>query len=603
MDEVDRRNSSLPLTGSALAPAQAAAVGLTGMSTVLERLGPATDRVDAYEALIRIGNRLHSTPGDVDAALALIVEQAQALLDSDLAWLVLADAEHGTLRPVVIRGFRSERFLDVELPIGLGVGGRAIAQQRPLVIDDYAAHPHETTAAVRDAMLAEDVVAVACAPMLKDDQVVGTLYVADRGPTAFSQEDAWLLGALATQASVAIESRRLYQRLRRQNELLERSFNVHRRLMEVSLQEAGLAGIGAVLAELIGLPVRIEQDVCEPRVLCLPDAAACADLAVPRVHQAIAAGTGRLGTIEVVGAARLTAVQTKALEQGTTLLALELLKQRATVEVGWRLSGELLEELLEAPQPVPAAVARRAERLHVDVAAPHRMLALAPAADHGAGCSSRLLDVARGMIAKRAPGHGSQALGVRRAGEVLLALPSALEADAEQVARAIQDALPPGAGPLLVGIGPLTVGFGATYRGAMACLNLARGARAPGAVVHYDTLGSLRFLLDAGDVRHAAAIAREPLDALIAHDAAHRTPLLATVRAFVECGGHHARTAERCFVAVSTLKYRLAKAERVLGAHPGDPELTFRLMLAFKVMDLLEVIGAAPTSPSDVSVV
>lgn len=552
------------------------------------------ERTGAYEALIQIGNRLHGASADVDLALDLIVTQAQELLDTDLAWLVLADNARGVLRPVVIRGFRSEAFLDVELPSGLGVGGCAIAQQQPLVVDDYATHDHVTTSEVREAMLAEGTVALICAPMIRDEELVGTLYVANRRPTAFCDEDAWLLGALATQASVAIESRRLYRRLTVQNELLEQAFSVHRRLNQASLDEAGLVGLAGVLTELIGLPLVIEQDICEPRTIHVSKGAAQDGWGTrepPSVTRTIAAGPRRLGTIEVIGTSALNPLQLKALEQGITLLALELLKQRASLEVGWRLSGELLEELLDCPQPVPAALARRAEHLQVDVTAAHRMLAIAPADPRGERHTT-LLETARGMIARRAPGHGSRALGLKRGHEVLLALPPQLEADAAHIARAIQDAARPTMGELYIGVGPRTVDFAQTCRGAVTCLNLARDAHPTAAIVEYDTLGSLRFLLDAPDLRNAADIAREPLQGLIAHDAGHRTPLLETARAFVESGGHYGRAAERCFVAVSTLKYRIRKIEQILGCHPADPEVAFRLSLAFKVQDLLTVAAS-----------
>ncbi|WP_354699649.1 hypothetical protein DSM112329_05370 [Paraconexibacter sp. AEG42_29] len=574
------------------------------MNATLLGSAPGRARTGAYEALIQIGNRLHGASADVDRALDLIVTQAQELLDTDLAWLVLADNERGVLRPVVIRGFRSDDFLEVELPSGIGVGGCAIAQQQPLIVDDYANHEHATTPAVREAMLAEGTVALICAPMLSDEELVGTLYVANRRATAFTGEDAWLLGALAAQASVAIESRRLYRRLTVQNELLEQAFSVHRRLNQASLDESGLVGLAGVLTELIGLPLVIEQEICEPRVIHVmkgppapgipPGAAATGDAigaAVPTVVRTIAAGPRRLGTIEVVGTSALDPLQLKALEQGITLLALELLKQRASLEVGWRMSGELLEELLDCAGPVPAALARRAEHLQVDVTAAHRMLAIAPADPRGERHTT-LLEIARGMIARRAPGTGSRALGLKRGHEVLLALPPALTGDAAAIARAIQDAARSTIGELYVGVGPCTSDFAQTCRGAVTCLNLARDAHPSAAIVEYDTLGSLRFLLDAPDLRNAADIAREPLAALIAHDAQHRTPLLETARAFVECGAHYGRAAEQCYVAVSTLKYRVRKIEQLLGTHPADPELAFRLALAFKVQDLLAV--AAP---------
>ena len=84
---------------------------------------------------------------------------------------------------------------------------------------------------------------------------------------------------------------------------------------------------------------------------------------------------------------------------------------------------------------------------------------------------------------------------------------------------------------------------------------------------------------------------REALDSVIAHDATERTPLLPTLRAFVECDGHYERTAERLYVAVSTLKYRLRKLRDVLGESPSDPELHFRLRLAFSLLDLVEAMG------------
>jgi DNA-binding PucR family transcriptional regulator len=84
---------------------------------------------------------------------------------------------------------------------------------------------------------------------------------------------------------------------------------------------------------------------------------------------------------------------------------------------------------------------------------------------------------------------------------------------------------------------------------------------------------------------------RETLDPVAAHDATERTPLLPTLRAFVECDGHYERTAEQLFVSVSTLKYRLRKLREVLGEPPSDPELHFRLRLAFSLLDLVEAMG------------
>ena len=79
-------------------------------------------------------------------------------------------------------------------------------------------------------------------------------------------------------------------------------------------------------------------------------------------------------------------------------------------------------------------------------------------------------------------------------------------------------------------------------------------------------------------------------------DAAGRTELVATLRAYLEAGGHQRQAAGRCHIATSTLKYRMAKVRDLLGRDPGDPEVGFELMLAFKLRDLLAATAATPAS-------
>jgi GAF domain-containing protein/sugar diacid utilization regulator len=562
---------------------------MTSPSTVPAPLRAAEPTSQAYEALFRIGTRLHGASGDFDEILQLIVDEAAVLLSTDLAWLVLLADDGRSLRPVVTHGIRDEAFLDLRLRVGHGVGGVALAEQRAIVVDDYATHVHDTTDAVRRGVLDEGIVSLICAPMLKDDAMVGALYVANRRRTPFADVDAALLSALAAQASIAIHNRLLHKRLSAQNDLLERAFDVHRQLTQASLDGVGLAGIGEVLFRLIGHPIVIEQDVCDPPLVRCPEDTPAAAADTPSIARAIVAGNRRLGSVEVVGTRTLAPLQAKALDHGITVLALELVKQRSAAEVEWRLSGELLEELLDLAGPPSEALARRARHLGVDVERPHRMLALAM--DGVQGSPYALLAIVRQLMMRRAPHNAGRALTAKRGGHVLLALPPALEGDAAAIARDVQQATAAEGSTASVGIGSLRHDFGETYRGAAACLALALNAGRPAMVVELDALGPLRFLLDASDVGQAAAMIREALDPVIAHDATGRTPLLPTLRAFVACDGHYERSAERLFVSVSTLKYRLRKLREVLGASPSDPELRFRLRLAFSLLDLMEALG------------
>ena len=83
----------------------------------------------------------------------------------------------------------------------------------------------------------------------------------------------------------------------------------------------------------------------------------------------------------------------------------------------------------------------------------------------------------------------------------------------------------------------------------------------------------------------------QQLGPLLDHDAESKSPLLPTLRAYLDADGHQPTTAAACFIHVSTLKYRLKKVRELLGRDLSDPEVRFQLRLAFKLMDLLEALG------------
>ena len=550
----------------------------------------ATPPREAYEALFRIATRLHGEDGDLDTVLELIVDQAAELLGTDLAWLALVEQDRPRLSTAVIHGFHDLAFLDLHLALGKGVGGVAVSEHRAIVISDYRSDTHDSPAKVRQTAEAEGIVSLICAPMFKDDVMVGALYVANREQTDFTEVDASLLSALAAQASVAIQNRRLYDRLSDQNDLLEHAFLIHRELTQASLEGVGLSGVGEVLARLIGHQIVIEQTVCDPSLLRCPSGAPGQQVPEPSITRAIVADGRHLGSVEVLGARELSPLQLKALEHGITVLALELVKRRVALEVEWRLSGELLEELLERSGPISEALTQRARRLGVEIAVPHRMLALALDGDHTSS-HGNLLVLVRETVRRRGQGSAGRSLSVKRGDEVLLALGPALEEEAVVIAKEVRDAARTQGNTIRVGIGPLRRDLRESFHSAVACLALAASSGTQGTIVEFDLLGPLRFLLDAPDTRHASAIISETLEPVQAHDAAGRSPLLPTLRAFVECDGHYVRTAQRLYIAVSTLKYRLRKLHDLLGRSPSDPDLRFQLRLAFGLLDVIEGMG------------
>src|SRR3712207_2610610 len=111
------------------------------------------------------------------------------------------------LRPVVLVGFASDRFLEASLPPDRGVVGQALAGRESVVVKDYATYEHPTSPQVRGAIEQEGIRSLICSPLFRGDESIGALYVGRRRPSTFARADVRLLEALAAQASVAIENR------------------------------------------------------------------------------------------------------------------------------------------------------------------------------------------------------------------------------------------------------------------------------------------------------------------------------------------------------------------------------------------------------------
>lgn len=566
-----------------VADAQASALA-DSLGVMIARVLRSRPTQHAYDALSQIAAELHSPSQEGDAVLSLIVHKARELVDTDVAWMELV--VDGELVPVVVRGARDEALLTARAGLEAGIGATALAEQRALVVADCRAP--SVPGGVREALVAEGLVSLICAPMLgREEESVGVLYVADRHRTPFADSDARLLSALAAQASIALANRTLYARLREHNELLEETFSVHHELTQASLTGVGVQGVVELLALLVGHPIALTVDSGDVPVVRSGDAARA--LGDDGLHAAVTAGSERLGVLQVIGASTLAPLQRKAFEHGQTVLALELLRERAAREVEWRLSGELLDGLLECEGEPPAALSRRAEYLRVDLTQPHRVLAFGLADEVDA---DRLLAQVRGLLARRAPGNAMHALSGRRGCWVVVALPPALEGEAAGLAAAVRGLDGERWQGVRVGIGPLNQQLTASWRAATACVAFAERIGGSAGVTDYDELGPLRFVLDTPDPGHAVAIASEALEQLIEHDRRGRSELLGTLRAYLETGGHQRETADRCHIATSTLKYRLAKIRDVLGRNPADPDTQFELMLAFKLRDLLAATGA-----------
>lgn len=539
---------------------------------------------DAYRALASIATRLHGSDGNVDDTFTLVVSAAAELVGTEVSWLSVADDAGALLRPAVLHAFRDPSFTDFAIPVTEGLGGRALREKRTVVVEDYSsytdpANPDRVWVALR----AEGVVSVMCAPMILRDKLVGALYVATRVPATFGPADIALIDALASQATVAIENRRLYRGLEAQNILLEQSLTVHQRLTQASAEGVGIVGIAGILGDLLGAAVSVDSTVPGVDVVSIGDGDG-----VGVTSYSIRAGAEVVGSLTVHGVTDLTPSQRQAVEHGVTVLALESVKLRSQWETEDRMSADLLGDILDHDQLSTSSVARRAARFDVDISEDFRVLVIG--AREGVDVAPLASTTLR---AQALPGL----LHTARAGTLVVAVPGSRAAAVNRIVTAVRDGFSSDGVEAVFGIGSLGSPR-ESYVAATACFRLATAGRyrskLDAVAVSYDELGPLRFLLDAVDVAQTERMVLARLSPLIEHDATHSVQLLPTLRAFVLSDGHYERTATALFVGTTTLKYRLGKILDKFGMDARNPDVRFDLRLAFELHTLIET-RRAPT--------
>ena len=106
---------------------------------------------------------------------------------------------------------------------------------------------------------------------------------------------------------------------------------------------------------------------------------------------------------------------------------------------------------------------------------------------------------------------------------------------------------------------------------------------------HFATLGfdRLLILLYRDHPGQLAAFVEDTLGPLLRHDARSATPLLPTLRAFMEHGGRLRETAAEIYVHRNTLAYRLDRAAEILGADLKDPNARLTIAFALRALPLV----------------
>ncbi|MFJ5831862.1 helix-turn-helix domain-containing protein [Streptomyces sp. NPDC093089] len=549
---------------------------------------------------------------DLDAVLRAIVQRARSLLGTEVAYLSLNDPAAGDTYMRVTEGSVSARFQQVRLGMGEGLGGLVAQTARPYVTEDYFEDPrfqHTRTidAAVRD----EGLVAILGVPLSIGSQVIGVLFAADRRARVFEREQVALLGSFAAHAAVAIDTANLLAEtrtalaelerangiIREHSAVIERASEVHDRLSELVLRGGGVHDVADAVSEVLGGTVEFTETEAGPARRADGHAVRDGDDWVA----AVSAGGETLGALVLHGQPELDPVDQRTLERAALVTSLLLLARRSAGEAEQRVRGELLDDLLDAPDRDRRLLRERAARLRTDSEAPHVVLAARidradgdPDGDAGRRESAdrqRLWSAASHLAATR---HG---LASARDGGTVLLLPLGPGESAADLARQTARNL---GGTLRE---PVTVGASApvrtlldrpdqvavAYEEARRCLDVLVLLHRSGQGAAAEDLGFLGLLL--ADGRDIDGFVDRTVGQVVGYDRRRGTDLVRTLEAYFASGMSPARTKDELHVHVNTVAQRLERVGRLLGPDWQSPARALEIQLALR----LHAMSAAVT--------
>lgn len=487
--------------------------------------------------------------------------------------------------------------------------------------------------------------------------LVGALIVVNKsGGLRFSQHDREILSLLGAHTAVSLGNARAYEHTNRklqenitelyrvnslllaEHEALQKSAHIHSRLTSLVLEGYGIEEIGRNLAGILGRPViiadrflqvisasgfgaaavdtggiwkeAVSEGVFREELAALSSekspgvltAAAGAGSGAKLAVVPVIAGRDTLGYVAAVEGDRpLGQMDRMAMEHAGTVIALELIKQKASFETERRLKKDFLDELLEGKYESEEYAAQRAERLGLDLSAEFRVVAVdfdSAAGGGGPGPAGQNKGFSESFF--QTLDRVVRPLGISligRKANVIGLIPAGGGGgkDPEKQLGAISSELEIRLGGVLTGYrwwagislpcgGPAR--FPGAYREACTAIEIMKSLNCANRCRAHDQLGVFGILsVDPGQFKKFIDRVVGPL---LAYDEKHKSQLVHTLGLYFRSGRNLQEAARRGFMNSSTMKYRLRRITEIAGIDLGDPDIILQVQLALKILEGLD---------------
>jgi PAS domain S-box-containing protein len=193
---------------------------------------------------------------DPSAILQQAVDEAARLLEADGALLDLLDPSTNTVRWAYDAGFRDESHRQIlrnlEIRIGEGMFGRAIAERAVVVTGDYLGDDRFVHAPGPDTFARQvGLRSMVAAPLVDESGPLGVLGIFSARADAFGEEEVALSRSLATQATIALTNARRIDELARSQTELARRADAEQAMREIAARITAIRDPDEVLQRIV----------------------------------------------------------------------------------------------------------------------------------------------------------------------------------------------------------------------------------------------------------------------------------------------------------------------------------------------------------------
>jgi purine catabolism regulator len=401
----------------------------------------------------------------------------------------------------------------------------------------------------------------------------------------------------------------------RQAATLAKAQEIHESFLAVTLSGGGLPELARQLSGLLGeASVVITDQRGRPRATAgdlvpLMDLGLLVDeqVDVSRLGDGLHedAGLGRKWAAHAIRAAALNhgfvltaetrrafgALTQLAVEQAAVVAALDVTRELAVNAVERHFSSNALYELMTGAEPEIADAATRGFGFGWDLDREVVVLVGSkdPASNQATDAAANRLENERALEFWMSAVHGKdpKAAAAGLGAELVavvganLNIPAAVRAIQREVAQFVR-------GRHAIGVSqahPGPLGIPQAYQEARVALRVGQRISGAGAVTSYAELGLFKLLAQLDD-DELQSFAEEALGPLMQLPEVEREELLRTLEALVENNMNMAQTARELHYHYNTLRYRLAKLERLLGPFSSSSAVAIKIFVSLQIRQM-----------------